>query len=119
MEAAGAMTLGGLAALPAGECAPAVSSGVCCTGLYAKGPGSAQGVGVAGPATLAAVPPGTAGLAATGDGTAGVGSAASVAGAAAVAVGALLGETTKAGAGVRETGIAEASGAGLLAAVRR
>jgi hypothetical protein len=38
-------TLGGLAAVPAGECASEVSSGFCSGGLYANGPGSAQGEG--------------------------------------------------------------------------
>ena len=38
--AAGTKVLGGLLAVPGGECAPAASAGLAAGGVYAKGPGS-------------------------------------------------------------------------------
>src|SRR5262245_18628092 len=50
-----AFTLGGLAAVAAGECAPAASSGFCSGGTKANGPGSTQGgIGGAGFTTAGA-----------------------------------------------------------------
>src|SRR6185369_13519413 len=45
ISAEGGFTLGAFAAVPLGECAPAVSRGFWSGGLYANGPGSTHGGG--------------------------------------------------------------------------